>query len=216
MHPDARLAQPQFPPPGYQAQPVAPHQAPDHYPGLLGTGEQPPSEPPVGEGEVVEYTDYFGFSETHRYVMPDGKQWIEFKTLNEGDLAKYQALLNRDVTVEKSTGNARIKINQVEERHALLQVAITGWHMMRPNNAGKWQSVPFSKDSSGSTLSQWIRAANPQIIADLDEVIRKLNPTLLAANNETVEAIEKQIADLEDQKRAILERMRGNESSATN
>lgn len=205
----------QFPPPGYQPQPVAPASGAEH-PGWAEQRQHELTGTPVAEEPGAEYTDYFGFSRTHKYMMPDGRQWIEFKTLAEGDLALHQAILNKDITVEKNTGNARIKINQVEERHALLQVAIVGWHMVRRNDkTGRFEEVPFSKGSTGSTLSQWIRAADPSIVADLDEVIRKLNPTLLAANNETIEAIDKQIEDLQEQRQRILERMQGNVSSAT-
>lgn len=216
QHQDPRLmpgTATQFPPPGYQAQPVGP--AAEH-PDWEAHRQQELTGAQVAEEATAEYTDYFGFSQTHRYMMPDGRQWIEFKTLAEGDLALYQTILNRDITVEKNTGNARIKINQVEERHALLQVAVVGWHMVKRNErSGRFEEVPFSKGSSGSTLSQWIKAANPEIVADLDETIRKINPTLLAANNETLEAIDKQIADLEEQKQRIIERMQGNASSAT-
>lgn len=217
QHNDPRLmpgTSQQFPPPGFEAQPVGPAaEHPDwaaHRQQELGTGA------PMAEEGTAQYTDYFGFSKTHRYMMPDGRQWIEFKTLAEGDLALHQQILNRDITVEKNTGNARIKINQVEERHALLQVAVVGWHMVRWNDrASRFEEVPFSKGSKGSTLTQWIQAADPNIVADLDETIRKINPTLLAANNETLEAIDKQIADLEEQKQRIIERMQGNSSSAT-
>jgi len=212
QHEDPRLSGQQFPPPGFAAQPVAPHMAGDT------TGWEPQPTNPVGSvdpsnQEEVEYGDYFGFDERHRFMMPDGRQWIEFKTLAEGDLMLYQSRLGRDMVVEKSTGNARIRINQVEERHALLMVAITGWHMMRRTPRG-FVEEKFNTSKHG-TLEQWLKAANPAIIADLDKAVREHNPFLLAANSETLEAIDKQIEDLQEQRERIVKRMQGEDDSAT-
>lgn len=211
QHADPRLqGQVQFPPPGFQGVPVEPHQAGDT------TGWEP-SQPQIAAGspedEQVEYGDYFGFDERHRFMMPDGRQWVEFKTLSEGDLMNYQSRLNRDMVVEKTTGNARIRINQVEERHALLMVAITDWKMMRRTNRG-WIEEKFNKAKSG-TLEQWLKSANPALIADLDKAVRDQNPFLLAANGETLEAIDKQIEELQEQRARIVERIQGEEDSAT-
>jgi|SRR5688572_11653704 len=223
QHEDPRMAQqPVFPPQqfAHQAIPVEPHKAGD----TTGWEPQAVAQPSIGAGyntgqspaedtEEVEYGDYFGFDERHRFMMPDGRQWVEFKTLNEGDLMQYQSRLGRDMVVEKATGNARIKINQVEERHALLMVAIVGWHMMRRTPRG-WVEEKFNTARHG-TLEQWLKSANPALIADLDKAVRAQNPFLLAANDETLEAIDKQIAELQEQRDKILERMQGEDDSAT-
>ena len=31
------------------------------------------------------YTDYFGFSEEHKFMLPDAKQYFTFRVMNEGD-----------------------------------------------------------------------------------------------------------------------------------
>lgn len=225
-HLDPRLqpgqqSQPQFPPQGFTGQQVAHHLAPENVPApavqqqwLPGV----PTDPGVTLDPDVDetgYGDYFGSDIRYEYMMPDGKMYITFKKMNEGDISRYNKILNRDVTVEKGTGNARIRINQVEERHALLQVAVTGWHMLRRNSQGRWIEVPFSNGSPGSTFMQWVMVADPEIIADLEKTVRDKNPSLLPANTETVEAIDKQISELEEQKVRVLERMRGEGVSAT-
>ncbi len=221
-HQDSRTST-QFPPPGFTGQPVAPHMAGDttgwepqpvaQAQPSIGAGYSTGDPQPPAEEENYGYEDYYGFSEVHRFMMPDRRQWIEFKTLAEGDLMRYHARLNRDVMVEKTTGNARIRMNQVEERNALLMVAITGWHLVRRDRSGQFREVPFNNKRDGE-LEQWLKVANPAIIADLDKAIRDQNPFLLSANTETVEAIDKQIAELEDQKAKLLERMQGEADSA--
>jgi hypothetical protein len=230
QHVDPRLAQqqmaPQFPPPGFVGEQAPHHLAPEHTPaptqtwppatttsGFLVAGEGTSGD----ESETEDYGDYFGFDQRHKYMMPDGKLWIEFKILNEGDIARFQQILNRDITVEKRTGNARIRVNQVEERHALLMVAVTGWHMMRrePKQGGRWVEQKFSNGSPGSEFMKWVQLADPRLVADLENAIRKHNPFLLQASTETLEAIDKQVAELQEQRQEILERMRGEGSSAT-
>lgn len=218
-HMDPRVqavpAQPQFPPAGFiGGQQVPHHLAPDNVPAPELPDPAGSWQTPVDDDEPGDYGDYFGFDLRYQYLLPDGRQWIEFRVLNEGNIAEYQRILNRDVMVEKTTGNARIRINQVEERHALLQVAVTGWHMVR-RQRDRIAEVPFSNGTPGSTFMQWLKVADPRIVADLEEQVRKQNPFLLAANNETLEAIDKQIEDLMTQRRVIEERMRGEAGFAT-
>lgn len=210
----------QFPPPGYQDVAV-PAQVLD--PSAPGYAEQPRpvqyADPSlahhVGQYETVteEYGDYFGVDIRHKYMLPDNKQYIVFKVMSEGDLAQYQRLLKRDVVVEKTTGDARIKIDQVEERHALLMTAVTGWHMMRRLPSGEFKPVTFSQGKGGE-FHKWVLGANPQLVADLAEAIRRENPFLLGAGPETVEAIDKQISDLYEQREKIVQREQGNVVSA--
>lgn len=205
QHEDVRP--PQFPPPGFAGHQVPQHLSPEH--------DGPVVEPPQEFDESDGYGDYFGNDVRHKFMMPDNRQWIEFKELSEGDIAKYNEILNRDITVVKNTGDARIKINQVEERHALLQVAVTGWHMMKRDRGGTFREQPFSNSGKGSTFMQWVNATSPTLVAALESEIRDKNPYLLVANNETLEAIDKQMADLQKQREQIVERMQGEGGSAT-
>lgn len=205
----------QFPPPGMQG---APAQVLD--PNAPGYGQYQPPQPQIdsqfaatGETEVEEYGDYYGFNQEHTYFMPDGKQWIRFKVFAEGDLALYHKLLKRDVVVEKASGDARIKIDQIEERHALLHVAVTGWFMMRKTPKG-WQQQPFSNGRPGTEFDKWMNVSDPRLIEDLADAVRKENPFLLGTGADTIEAIDKQIDQLQKQRQELVERQRGEAASA--
>jgi hypothetical protein len=206
--PDPRqnFGAPQFPPPGFTS----------GQPAMVLDGTQQYTEQASQSADtlVEEFGDYFGFDIRHKYVLPDNKQWLEFKVLSEGDLARYHKILKRDVVVEKQTGDARIKIDQIEERHALLQVAVTGWYMVRRTPKG-YLPVTFSNGSPGSEFMKWLLEANPALVADLADAVRKENPFLLGTGTETIEAIDKQIEDLTRQRAEMVERMQGNSSSAT-
>lgn len=209
----------QFPPPGFQggvpAQVLDPN-APGYQQQYQPQQNLPADTGFTGETEAEEYGDYFGFDIKYKYVLPDGKQWIEYKVLSEGDLARYQKLLKRDVVVEKQTGDARIKIDQVEERHALLMVAVTSWFLVKKDQrSGKFLPVPFSNGKPGTEVDKWIQVANPEIIADLAEQTRKVNPFLLGAGPDTIEAIDKQIEQLQKQRQELVERQQGEAVSAT-
>lgn len=165
---------------------------------------------------LEDFEDYWGFEEFHTFVMPDGKQTITFKTLTEGDIALFNKMLRRDVVVEKRTGDARFRMDQSEERRALILVAVTGWTMRRRHSrTGQWEMAPFSSGNLGSEVDKWLQKANPAIVADLEAEIRKANPVLMPATAETVEAIDKQIDELMQQRREIEARRRGEDSSAT-
>lgn len=223
--PDPRVqqmgAQPQFPPPNFQGGTPAQVLDPSHpnFQNNVGFQQQHSitgDAPVYGDTESEEYGDYYGFDIRHKYVFPDGKQWIEFKVLSEGDLGAYHKLLKRDVVVEKQTGDARIKIDQVEERHALLLVAITNWHIVRRDpRTGQRLPVPFGNNRTpGCEVAKWIQVANPQFVADLADQIRDANPYLLGSGAETIEAIDKQMDDLARRRAELVERQQGEGVSA--
>lgn len=221
QHNDPRVAtgSVQFPPPGMQGVPVQPHEAPDQYgeqlkQAALASAERPPVvQVPGFQGDTVEteFDDYFGFDQTHRYMMPDGRQWIDFKVLNEGDLRRYNTILKRDIRIEKATGDAHLRIDQVEERHALLQVAVTDWYLVSRDGRGNIGPVKFSPQ----TFDKWLAKANPAIVSDLADAVRDKNPFLLGTGNETLEAIDKEIDQLMERRRQIVERQQGEVDSAT-
>src|SRR4051812_3892522 len=72
-----------------------------------------------GEDQAV-YEDYFGFAETQRWYFPDGKQYIEFQRMNEGERARFQKMTTRDVTVIRGSGDAKVKMDPATERHELI------------------------------------------------------------------------------------------------
>jgi hypothetical protein len=159
--------------------------------------------PQLADGEFAGYIDYFGFDETKKYVLPDGKQYIEFKILNEGARVKYEARTSRDVKFNRRTDDAAIKVNAGEDRHALIEESVTNWYMVRRNDRG-WEPVPFSKGSKGATFSQWLERADPRIVNDLYNEIRKANPWL--TDEMTVEMIDDQIQQLKEMRDQVVER----------
>jgi len=149
-------------------------------------------------GEDVEtdvYEDYFGFQETHRWLFPDGRQWIEYQTMNEGAKAQFQKRTNRDLVVERASGNARMNIDPAQERWALLGAACTSWHIMREGH-----EVNFSN----ATFEQWLKVANPRLVEDLEKAVRKANPWLL--QDMTVEDIDREIKNLQEMREVAEER----------
>lgn len=143
------------------------------------------------------FADYFGFDEDHEFVFPDGVSKIFFKALNEGDKARYQREINRDVQLERSTGNARIKTDPAGERHALIEASVTGWNLRRNG-----EPVVFSKGSKGTTFSQWLNNTNPKLVEALEEAIRKANPWLVA--DMTVDQIDEEIDRLKEQRETLI------------
>lgn len=167
------------------------------------------------QGDDVEtdafygYEDYFGFDETLKYVLPDGKQYIEFKPLTEGGRVKYESQTSRDVKFNRRTDDAAIRMNPGEDRHALITESVTGWHIVQRVN-GKVQPVAFST-GRGGTFSQWLQKANPKIVNELFEEIRKANGWMV--DEMTVEAIDEELKRLQDLRAIVLEREMTGKSS---
>lgn len=155
-----------------------------------------------------QFDDYWGFSESHKFMLPDGEQYIEYKTMTEGDRQQYQKLTNRDITMTRQTGEARMKVDPAEDRNALLHVAVTGWNLRRN---GKPET--FSNDNRNGTFQQWLKVANPKIVEDLERDIRISNPWLLG--DMKPDDIRTEIENLEEMLKVAIEREAGNASSST-
>lgn len=152
--------------------------------------------------------DYFAFSETHKVLLPDGKQFIVHTILNEGAKKNYQNLQSRDLIIQRTTGDAKMKMIPGDERHALLTQAITDWYLIRMVD-GLPVEVPFHKRE----LDKFLIAAPPKIIEIVEKDIRSKNPWLLAEME--VEDIDREIASLEEMKAAKIEADQGKVSSPT-
>lgn len=151
--------------------------------------------------QPASQVDYFGFSETHRYNLPDKTSWIEFVSMNEGAKAKFQKLTSRDLILERQSGNARMKMDAAEERHGLIRECVTGWNLVRNG-----VPVPFNKVNLGDFLT----LSNPKVVEGLEKEIRKANPWLLAEM--TSKDIQSEIDNLEEMKKVAEERERGEAS----
>jgi hypothetical protein len=168
----------------------------------------------VAAGVTIEepvFEDYFGFEESKVWYFPDKKQYITFKIMNEGDKAKFQKETNRDITLKRNTGDASIKTDPAQERHILLETCVTGWSVYRKNAQGKFDPVPFSIGSPGSTFKQWLLKADPRLVEDLEFEIRKANPWL--QGDMSVEDIDKEIERLVELREAAVKREEGKGAS---
>lgn len=152
------------------------------------------------------YEDYFGFDEIETWYFPDGKQWMKFKKLNEGDRAKYLRATRPDVTINQRSGDAKIPMDTANDRRELILASVVDWSIARrsPKNPSQFEMVPFSGQAQGSAVGQWLQKANPALVSKLEKAIRMANPWLM--NEMSVEQIDKEIADLQELRKAAEER----------
>lgn len=165
------------------------------------------TSPPQPVEDQMPREEYWGFDETKRWYFPDKVQYIEYKIMNEGDKAKFQRQTNRDVVLDRKSGDARFRMDQASERHALLEACVTGWYLFR-NGA----EVLFVKGSPGTSFSQWLNSANPKLVEELEFDIRKSNPWL--QSEMTVEEIDKEMDRLRELRQQVVEREEGKSSSS--
>lgn len=170
-----------------------------------GISSAPPPAEPVMVDHFAGYGEYYGFEERERWYFPDRKQWIEFKKMNEGDRGRFQSRTRPDVVMNQKSGEARIPFDQANERKELILTSCTDWHVVRRNaKTGQFELVPWTGNSPGGNLGQWLQTANPALVMELEKTIRKANPWML--QEMSVEQIDKEIADLEDLRRQAVER----------
>lgn len=163
----------------------------------------------LASGQSIEtpvQANYFGFTQTHKVMFPDGVTWVQHATLNEGGRRAYLDAVNREVRLQKTSGDAIMKMATGTERKVLLEAAIVGWNMLGPDG----KPMTFSKDSGGSTLSQFLTVADPSIIDIIEKDVRKKNVWLMA--DLSVEDIDKQIAELYEMREIKVKEDAGNVS----
>lgn len=154
------------------------------------------------EGETVA-ADYWGTDETHRHYLPDGKQYFEFKIMNEGDKVKFQKLTNQDLVVGRDN-TAKVRVDPAAERHTLIKTSVTNWYLLKGGEV-----VGYSKQM----LEKWLEVAPPKIVEELEYAIRMKNPWM--QSEMTVEEIDKEIERLEEVRKQVREREAGEAASAT-
>lgn len=115
--------------------------------------------------------DYFDFDVTHRVYLPDGVSWVEHRELNEGERSRYLNTTNKDLRLQKVTGDAIVRLAPGDERKALLSAAIVNWNLVR---GGK--PVKFSTQS----LNDFLTKPPPKILDLIEKEVRKCNAWLLA------------------------------------
>lgn len=143
--------------------------------------------------------DYFGCDETYNTVLPDGVSFVTHKKLAEGERRKYVNKSNREMTVNRQSGNATLSLAPGDERFNLLSVALVGWNLKRNGVA-----VPFD----ARQLSTWLDKADPRVLDLVERDVRAKNPWLLA--DLTVEDLDREIATLEEQRSIKAKEAEGN------
>lgn len=154
-------------------------------------------QPGAPDTDEAKPRDYFAFSQTKRFTLPDGIQWVEFRKMNEGEKKEFQDRTSTDMVVERRSGDARMTIKQGTQRHELIKACVVGWNLFRGDPP---QPVPFTKVN----LGDFLHLADPTLIEELEKAIRKENPWLLADMSE--EDIKREISNLEE----MLEEKRKN------
>lgn len=131
--------------------------------------------------------DYFSFDITDRVELPDGVSYIEIKVLNEGARRKYLNSVNREVKLQKATGDAIMQLASGDERKAILESSICGWNLMRNG-----QPVAYSEGA----VREFLNKTNPKIIDLIEKRVRELNPWLTA--DVSIEDIDQNIKELQE------------------
>lgn len=179
----------------------------------------PADFPSAGAPEpgVPQYVNYFTFSDTKRWMFPDGVQWMQFHVMNEGDKAAFQRKTNRDIKINQKTQDATVKMDPAEERHELIKSSVDDWYVFAPDATGRMQQVPFTvsdtRNPTGMCLERWLKLANPKLVEELEFEIRKANPWLQA--DMTVEEIDKEITRLQELRTEAEKREAGNFASGS-
>lgn len=146
--------------------------------------------------------DYFATSEDCKTILGDGLSWVSHKTMMEGDRKKYLKAVNRDLKIQKGTGDAIMRLAAGEDRTALLKVAITGWNLVRNGSP-----LPFNPANLEMLLN------GPVAVLELIEKdVKKNNPWLF--QDATVEDLDEEIERLQEMRQDILDREAGNGGSA--
>lgn len=146
--------------------------------------------------------DYFGFDQTDTIILPDGESYIEHKLLNEGQRRKYLNAVNREVKVQRVTGDALMKMQPGEEKKVLLEMAIVGWNLLRGGNP-----LPFTKGN----LTEFLDKANPKIIDLIEKEVRKANAWLMTEMS--LEDIDREIASLQEMREVKVQEEEGKGNS---
>lgn len=150
--------------------------------------------------ESIQF-DYFGFEERHRVMLPDGKSWVEFEVMNEGDRRKYLNQQNKGIRVNRVTNDAHIDTAPGDERHALLMNTLVDWNLVRDG-----KPVAFSR----ANLEQFLDKANPRVVDLIEKEVRLKHPWLM--QDMSVEDIDREIENLQELRKIAVEREEGNAS----
>lgn len=171
------------------------------------------TETAVQTGSMQEYPpapqaptqhDYFGFASSEKFFFPDGITFVEFDVMNEGKKSAFQKMTQKDLVLERQSGNARMKVDPGVERHELLRQSIKNWNLVRGS-----ESILFNPRA----LKDFLELADPKLVEDIEKAIRKANPWLMAEMK--VEDIDREIESLQEMRVVAEEREKGEAFSSS-
>lgn len=144
--------------------------------------------------DTPQIVDYWSFSTVQKHMLPDGVQYILFKNMTEADKTQFQALTNRDIRVQNSTKDIKLKMDPGKERHVLMDICVTGWLLYRQNHKGQLVEHQFSQKA----FAEWLKVVDPNIIQKLEKAIRDANPWM--SSDLTVKEIDDEIEALRERR----------------
>lgn len=128
-------------------------------------------------GEQIDFSliqDTWAYNVDEVFELPDGIQKIYFKRMNEGQKADFQKKTNKDIRVQRTTGDAKMSVDPAEERKILILLSVNDWVIykrVRQGNEYVMAKTKFDKKA----LEEWMVGTNPKIIQDLEKAIRSKN-----------------------------------------
>lgn len=140
----------------------------------------------VEAGEIIEdrqYVDYFAEPETHRHYLPDGKQYFDFQELREGGKALYEKATNKDIRVQRATGDARLAVDPATQRQVMIRLSIVDAVLYQRNSQGRLEQLAFDRNKPGRFWEICFEKLPAKLVQDLYEKIQKVN-TWLAADDD--------------------------------
>lgn len=162
----------------------------------------------VAAGETIEerqFVDYFAAPEPQRWYLPDGVQYFEYQELREGGKALYEKATNKDIRVQRSTGDARLSVDPATQRQTLIRLSVTDVHLLQSDGHGGTNEVPFNKDRPGKFWENLFTFFPAKLIDQLHNEITKANAWLAADDDvdqlkEERDRLDERIARAEEEK----------------
>ncbi|AMS02318.2 tail assembly chaperone [Gordonia phage GourdThymes] len=168
----------------------------------------------VAAGEKIEekqFVDYFAAPLPQRWYLPDGVQYFEFQELREGGKSAYEKLTNKDIRVQRSTGDARLSVDPAIQRQSLIRLSVTDVYLLQKDSGGQPQPMPFNKERPGKFWENLFTFFPAALIDKLHREIVDINAWLAAdddvdALKEERERLDERIAKAEEEqaKKALL------------
>lgn len=158
--------------------------------------------------EEVKIVNYFGTPEAFRFELASG-QYFEYTPMTEGKKAAYERATNKDIRVQRTTGDAKMQVDPATERHAMIMLSVTDAHLLAPSKVtGSLQPLKFEAAKNGQVVNEFwkkiFEAFPPKIIQELYRKIRDANEWTKA--DEDIEAMEKEYVALGERIEAAKER----------